>query len=327
MNDKKMALIYILEILKEYSDKNHTLTQSDIINKLDNIYGIVLERKTIGSHLQLLIDCDYDIIYVPKSGYYLGKRDLDENQIKFLIDAVYSSKMITGDDAKEIAKKLYSNLSRYEQKDFSYIHKSMDVNRISNADIFKNIEIINEAIEQNKKISFIYQEYDKKGNLVDSRDGKRLYVSPYFLINNFSKYYLICNFDYYDDHTNFRVDFMKDINIIKYDAKPYKDVVTLGENFNISKHMNDHIYMFGGNIIHARVELLDKKAITYVKDWFGSNSTIMEIDGKLYASIKSNEQAFHYWVLQYLEHIKVVEPQSLVDKIVKKLKDSLELYK
>ena len=326
MYDKKMAAFYILDILREHSDKNHTLTQSEINEKLQIIYDLDLDRKTIASHIQSLLDYGIDIVQVPRQGYYIDKRYLNEHEIKFLIDAVYSSKMISADDAKELSKKIYSCLSRHEQKDFSYIHKSMDVNRTSNEDIFKKIEIINQAIQEKKKISFIYQDYDRKGQLKDANGGKRRYVSPYFLINNFSKYYLICNFDYYNNHTNYRLEYMKDIEIIKYDAKPIEDVTSLGPNFNMSQHMNDHIYMFGGKNIFARVEVLDDKAITYVKDWFGSNATIMEIDGKIYASIKSNEKALVYWLLQYIEHIKVVEPQSLIDKMKHLLTTGLERY-
>ena len=326
MNDKKMALIYILEILKEHSDKNHCLTQADIIQKLESIYDVCLERKTISTHIQLLIDCGYNIINIPKKGYYLGNRDLNETQIKFLIDAVYSSKMITGEDAKEISKKLYSNLSKYEQKDFSYIHKSTDINRTSNIDLFKNIEIINEAIETNKKISFQYLQYDKNGNLTEVKNGKRYYVSPYYLVNNSSKYYLLCSFDYFDNHTIYRIDLMKDVQINNHDRRNIENVPTLGSNFSISKYINDHVYMFGGKVIHARVELLDNIAITYVKDWFGSNSTIMEINGKLYASIKSDDNAFFYWVLQYMKHIKVIEPDYMVKKVVSTLEETLKHY-
>ena len=325
MSDKKLTLFYVLDILKEHTDKNHLLTQAEINKKLNILHEIELDRKTISSHIQLLIDYGYDIVQVPKKGYYLDKRDLDENQIKFLIDAVYSSKMLTGDAAKEISKKLYSNLSIHEQKDFTYIHKSTDINR-SSVDIFENIEIITKAIQEQKKICFKYLKFDKKGNLVEKKVDQKYYVSPYYLVNNFSKYYLICSYSKSDRHINYRVDFMKDIEILDKEIRPYSDVPSLGAGFNISKHLNDHIYMFAGDVIHARVEL-DEKGVTYVKDWFGSNATIMEIDDKIYASIKSNEEAFFYWVLQYVKHVKVIEPKSMVDRIVETLEESLGKYK
>lgn len=44
---KKLALILIWQILKEYSDYDHPLTQDDIAQHLENDYGIVIERKAI----------------------------------------------------------------------------------------------------------------------------------------------------------------------------------------------------------------------------------------------------------------------------------------
>ena len=61
MYDKKMATFYILEILKEYSDRNHLLKQKDIIDKLHNIYMVDIERKTIASTLEILSELGYDI--------------------------------------------------------------------------------------------------------------------------------------------------------------------------------------------------------------------------------------------------------------------------
>lgn len=42
---KKLALIRIWQILKDYSDFDHPLTQEDIAVKLQNEYGIILEKK------------------------------------------------------------------------------------------------------------------------------------------------------------------------------------------------------------------------------------------------------------------------------------------
>lgn len=327
MYDKKMAIIYTLDILKEYSDKNHLLTQKDIINKLHDIYLIDIERKTISTNIELLIEYGYDIVKGVGGGYYLNEREFDENEIKFLIDAIYSSKSISGTQAKNISQKLYSLLSKYEQKDYSYLYKSTEINRSTNKEIFLNIELISEAIKLKKKISFIYLSYNEKGQLSERREGYRYVVSPYFLVNNFNKYYLICNIPWFDNHANYRIEYMKDIIILDEEIKPYKDVVTLGENFNITKHINDHIYMFGGDVINSKIEIIDKNAITYVIDWFGNNASIYEDNNKLYANIKSNDNAFFFWALQYQEHIKVLSPDSMVNKIVKTLEESIKKYK
>ena len=79
MFDKRNAKFYILEILREYSDENHLLTQQDIIDKL-KAYQIDMERKTVATNLQLLQELDYDVV-ITKKGCYLGEREFDETEI------------------------------------------------------------------------------------------------------------------------------------------------------------------------------------------------------------------------------------------------------
>ena len=53
LESKKLALIRIWQIFKEYSDYDHPLTQEDIANKLESQYGIVIERKAISRNISL----------------------------------------------------------------------------------------------------------------------------------------------------------------------------------------------------------------------------------------------------------------------------------
>ena len=50
LEPKKLALIRIWQILKEYSDYDHPLTQDDIAAHLENDYGIIIERKAISKN-------------------------------------------------------------------------------------------------------------------------------------------------------------------------------------------------------------------------------------------------------------------------------------
>ena len=38
--NKKLIILYVLEILKKYSDSSHPLTQQEIIKKIESIYGM-----------------------------------------------------------------------------------------------------------------------------------------------------------------------------------------------------------------------------------------------------------------------------------------------
>lgn len=60
---KKMVTINILNILKNYSDMDHRLTQQDIAEILKKEYYMNVDRKTIKRNLMNLLDLDCGIDY------------------------------------------------------------------------------------------------------------------------------------------------------------------------------------------------------------------------------------------------------------------------
>ena len=53
IENKKASILLILKVLQEYSDEEHFLTQQDIIDKVDELYGIELERKSVAFSISL----------------------------------------------------------------------------------------------------------------------------------------------------------------------------------------------------------------------------------------------------------------------------------
>ncbi len=312
---KSISILLVLNSLREYSDENHSLTQSDIIKKIEADYGILLDRRTVKKYISILQSMGYDINQKSrKSGVYLLSRELDRSQIQFLIDAIFSSKNITGKQAKTLSSALYGMLSKYQRKKFSYLYKSESLNRNSDSDFFLNIEIINEAIEKKKKITFQYADYDEKGKEI-LRYGNHVYeVSPYFLVNNFGKYYLLGNSGKYNGFTNYRVDYLRNVKISSLPLTPKEKILPDGK-FSIYDYLNEHIYIFGGVVSNCKILILDKKAIAYVKDWFGKNVEIERTDDSTIASFQCDEMAFYYWCLQYGDNIEVLEPQTVKERL------------
>lgn len=321
-SSKKGLPLLLLNVLKEYSDESHPLTQQKIIDYIKNDYGIEYERKAISTSIQFLIDeLDYDIINIYRHGWYLGEREFNDSEIKFLIDAVFSSKAIPGDYAKELANKLSKLTSKYNRKDYNkFLYKSSELTRTDNKEIFSNIEVINEAIKLNRQIEFKMDSYDKLGNKKKRMNDYSYHVSPYFLVNSTGKYYLIGHKRRKDakaELTTFRLDLIRDIKIRGEDKLryPINEIEGCESGFDISEYVNSHIYMFGGEASKIKLELKNGSSIQYVYDWFGTNAKVYTKDEKIYADIKCNEQGFVYWALQYSEHITVLSPQNVIDKI------------
>ena len=327
IENKKASILLVLKTLERYTDEEHYLTQQEIIDKIKANYGISLERKSIAYAVELLQELEYDINKGSRGGYALFSRNLDNAEVKFLIDAIFSSKVINGKQARLLADKLSNGLSIYQRKEYKYLYKTTDIARTNNNEVFYNIEIINEAMKQNKRIGFNYLQYDKDGKLVTRFHNYQYIVSPYYLVNNFGKYYLLCNYrSKYASIQIFRVDMMVNLEIKEdWEIKPLRSLEGMA-NFSISEYLNDHIYMLGGEVITAKLLIEEEFAVQYVMDWFSNNVTLSNEDGNIIATVKSNEQALIYWIMQYGEHIKLLGPSSLVDKLIATAHKSFDKY-
>lgn len=328
IQNKKSSILLVLKILEEYTDDNHYLTQPQIATKISQLYGIDLERKAIGSSLQLLEELDYDIVKGTKGGFALLSRTFDPSEASFLIDAIFSSKSINGKEAKRMAEEVSSCFSKYQRKDYSYIYKSNEINRSKNKTTLYNVSIINEAISKGKRVGFQYLTYDKNGNEIYRNDGYEYIVSPYYLINNYGRYYLLCNYrEKYRPLQLFRIDKMANI-VIKDDwpIKQLKDLKDGPKDFSIAKYLNEHVYLFNEEVIDAKIILDGEWAIEIVKDWFGDNAKIHFKDEKIIATIKGDEKALYYWIMQYSDCVTVLSPLSLVERIKKGLIDATRRY-
>ena len=319
---KKLSIFYILDILRDYSDENHLLSQNEIAKKLYSIYGMECERKSIGANIDSLIDLGFDIIKT-QAGCYLCGREFEPSEIQFLIDAVFSSKSIDSRHSRELANKLSKFLSSYQRKQYNYVYKANEINRTDNKELFYNIDVINEAIEKGKQIKFTYNRFYYK----EPEKKKKPYViNPYYLINNQGKYFLVCNYDYYNEIANYKVDRICNIEILDTDAKPVTKLKGYEKGFDIAKYANENIYMFGTKTINATVKILSNWATAYVDEWFGKNARFYEKDGEIFADITANETSLLYWCLQYGEGVELLEPKESREQIKKVLSEMNKRY-
>lgn len=323
INEKKGSILYVLEIIKTYSDENHPITYAEIISKLDRIYNISLERKAVARDIETLTEFGYDIVKKGNRGLYLGLRDLEEGELLYLIDAIYSSHSMPTKYAKDLANKLMKNYSQYEQKQFNHLEK-IDDDKPDNKQLFYTIELLNEAISKKKKVEFKYNSYglDKK---LSPKEDKIYKVNPYFMVNNHGKYYLVCNYDKYNNLSNYKIDCITDIKIIDESVKKI-DTLDGCQNFSIKQYMKEHIYMTHGESVTATLKFSNKKFVNDFIDWFGKNVSIEEKDGELLAKAKVNEEALIFWALQYGKNVEIISPNETREKIKNTLAEILDKY-
>lgn len=325
MNDsKKLSIIYILKILRDYSDENHLLTQSDIVKKLNILYGLYYERKSVSSNIESLIDLGFDIIKTNK-GCYLGEREFEESEISFIVDSLFSNKAISAKQAIDLSKKLYNCLSIYKRKKYNYLYKAEEISRIDNVQVFYNIEVINEAIENCKQISFEYNTYNRSGKLQPK--NKTYIINPYFMVNSLGKYYLVGNYDYFNDISNYRIEKITNIKIVDNPIKRITELPEFKNGCDISKYINQNIYLFAGKTITAKLKLINENAVSQVYDWFGKDARVYEKDKTLFAEVKANEESLIYWCIQFCNLVELISPIDVREYIIQQIEQSLKMYK
>lgn len=325
ISEKKGSILYTLEILKSDTDEKHLLTYEMIVDKLYHGYGIEVERKTVARDISILKDFGYDIVKKGNRGLYLGFRDFEEGELLFLIDAIYSSKTMPTKYARDLVERLTKNYSKFKKKKYKYLEKIDDGVRTDNKEIFWTIEILNEAIENKKKVEFQYGAYGIDKKLKLKGDGKFYKINPYFMVNNKGKYYLVCNYDKYDDVSNYKIECISNIKIIDEDIKPINELPG-NENFSVKDYVKEHIYMAFGDSVDAEIRLQSEDKVNDFIDWFGKDSDISKTGDCVVAKLKVNEESLIFWALQYGEHVEVLKPLETREKIKKILKDMTQKY-
>lgn len=140
------------------------------------------------------------------------------------------------------------------------------------------------------------------------------------------RYYLICNYDKYDDVSNYRVDRITDIKLLETPVKPTKNVKGLEYGLNLPKHMAEHVYMFTGESVPVTFRA-KKYLLTDLFDWFGKQMQFTdETEDDVTVRVTVNLDAMRKWALQYALHVKVLKPKRLVDMLKEDVKQAAGQY-
>ena len=361
IHPKKLVILYILDILQKYTDEEHRLSQKEIQNILKREYEMTVDRKAVKRNLLNLIEygsnIEYrevsrkDIFRKKDSVSYKGTSDFADKEIseddllwtdfylkqkftneelRLLIDSLLFSKHIPYSQAKELIKKLESLSNIYFKSCSQYIYP-LPVERTDNKQVFYNIAILDDAIRKKKKVLFEYAEYhtDKKMHLKKREDGsvREYIITPYQMAVQEGKYYLICNYDKYDDISNYRVDRIRNIQVLEEKGKPFETLKWSGHQpMNLNEYMKEHVYMYSSENAFVKFRIV-KAMISDVIDLFGKGVNFSEeTDTHVSVSVHVNERAAEQFAKNYAPDVVILQPKRLRDKLRDDLKKSWEAY-
>lgn len=308
-NTAKLRPLYLAKILYEQTDEEHYLTTVQLMQILEEQYGISAHRQTIKADIDLLKQFGLEIEEVKsvQNRYNLYGRQFDIPELKLLIDAVESSKFITAHKSQELVDKL-SRLAG-EHASAGLKRNVCCENRVKpgNEKIYLIIDAINEAINENKKISFQYFRYDVNKKQQLKLDGKSYVITPLHLVWNGDYYYMIGVYDYKQRLGSFRVDrIAKRPTILEEDGTPAPD------GFDVNEHINTTFRMF--NSTHAEVELIcDNDVMDSIIDRFGEEVSTCPYDQHSFKAVVNIavSNVFYSWVFGFGGKVRIHSPAKV----------------
>lgn len=326
--NQKMKLLYIIDILKKYSDEENPINATELCERLEAV-GISAERKAIYSDIDTLIDFGYDIVKTrtPRFGYFMASREFELPEIYLLTDAVRSAEFITPKKSRELVAKLDSMLSenqaRKREKNI-YIDSK---NKCKNEEIYYSIDKISEAIETKKKISLIYCQRTLKEGKNITINEKSMMVSPYALIWENDRYYLIGNNAKYDNLMHLRLDRIKRVAVSAENARHFSEVSDYTDFFDVADYTAKTFNMYTG--VSSEIELKCSKAILeQIIDRFSEDIFIYKVTDDTF-SFRTQaviSRGLISWLLQYGNEIQVVSPATLKEELLTTLVQIREKY-
>lgn len=106
--------LYVLNILKAYTDSEHLITQNEIAKHLKT-KGINVRRYTIEKVLDFLKEQGYDIVSIKGVGTYLKNNDLNSSDVFVILEAIKRANFILEKEyLNAIENKLKKHLSDIE---------------------------------------------------------------------------------------------------------------------------------------------------------------------------------------------------------------------
>ena len=327
-NGQKLKLLYLIEILKSETDEDHPLSATEICDRL-NAKGITAERKAIYDDVQKLIDFGYDIIKtrIPKSGFFLASREFEIPEIYLLTDAVRTAKFISPKKTRELVSKLDGMLSHYQAKKREkgiYVDNS---GKCANEEIYYTIDAIGNAIQNRKKISLNYGTRSLNANREIVTEYKKRIVSPYAMTWQDDHYYLICNYEKYENLMHLRIDRMKAVNVLEENIRPFTQVSEYVDCFDVADYTQKLFGMYVGDqadvVLKCSKKVIEQIADRFSKDIFIRNVTDTHFTITVKAAVSD---ALVTWIMNYGDNIEVLSPDNLKEMIVERANNIIELY-
>lgn len=339
---QKFKSLLVWNILLKKTDENHVLGIKEIQEHLQS-YGITAERHSVKRDIDEILalvnreaDMDLDELGIDERelldyeveydkvlhGYKVSRRPYEFEELRLLAECVRASKFISKNQEDHLLTAIEHLCSDYQIEELQNEVYLVGRSKTPNKYTMSSMLTINQAIRQNKKISFHYLKFtiEDRKNQVDRRRGAEYILSPFKLIINDGYYYLLAWDTKKGKNITFRLDRMKDVKILD---EP-RDGEQAFLKIDMHAYTQQHFGMFTGQQKRVRMRFTNNLLDTMV-DRFGTELDVFYMpDDERHFIVAANvaiSNQFFGWIAGLRKMAKILSPPDVVEDFQKFLAD------
>ena len=306
-----IRIIELLRFLYQQTDEVHAVTVSEMIEYLKS-KGIPSVRQTVYTDLEALDTAGIDIVQIKstQNRYFIGSRIFEYPELKMLVDAVASSKVISAKKSQALIQKLGQLTSIQQAEQLQRLASLSSRVKPHNEKVYYIIDSIQTAILDQHQISFQYYEYTPEKKKILKHDGYRYILDPYALEWKNDHYYLIGYSHKHKGIAHFRVDRLTSVEPLDSMFQPMPD-------FDVAAYTNKMVDMFAAEHAEQVKLLCSNELMRVIIDHYGEDIEISPYDDTHFTVIieVNPSGTFYGWVFKFMGKIRILSPQSCVDKM------------
>lgn len=306
-----IRIIELLRFLYRQTDEAYAVTVAEMMEYLKS-KGIPSVRQTVYSDLEALDTAGIDIVQVKstQNRYFIGSRIFEYPELKMLVDAVASSKVISAKKSQALIQKLGQLTSIQQAEQLQRLASLSSRVKPHNEKVYYIIDCIQTSILEQHQICFQYYEYTPEKKKILKHNGYRYTLDPYALEWKNDHYYLIGYSHKHKGIAHFRVDRLATVEPLDSKFQPIPD-------FDVAAYTNKMVDMFAAEC-PEQVELLcSNELMRVIIDHYGEAIDICPYDDTHFTvTIEVNPSGtFYGWVFKFMGKIRILSPQSCLDKM------------
>ena len=157
----RIRLVKIFEILRQDTDEDNPMPTNTLIKKLAE-QGIECDRRTLYRDIQVLNEYGYEVLRTRaiSNEYYIVDRSFDIPELRILLDAVQAASFITPKKTEVLIDKIADLAGSHRAEVLKKNIMRFNIAKHTNEAIYYNVNEIERAIMEGKKVSFFYFDYN-----------------------------------------------------------------------------------------------------------------------------------------------------------------------